>query len=242
MTWPEELPTYVMLHISRCVMTRQIQWHLVHGSNSILSRVIDINVFVTCGDENIYDDEHLWFMKSYMMMTYDQYGRHRPAVALHSLLNCTWIVTRAGRVRELNWTNWTEELGRCVPNWIELNWQPTTSGSRTEMNEFFKNDFELKLRHSKNTPHPDQSSKHSQQSAPSLQPGDKPPGRMAGISARWDQELLICSSQTIGDSTDRIEPEPKRSSQVNPSQGRKNSWNEMNELNWTEALDHRARN
>ena len=46
------------VHITWCVMTRQTQWHLAHVSNSILWRVIDVNVFVAC-DDLIYDDV-LW--------------------------------------------------------------------------------------------------------------------------------------------------------------------------------------
>ena len=44
---------------------------------------------------------------------------------------------------------------------------------RTELNELFVNDFELNLRHSDTTPHPGKSSKHSQQSTPSIYPGNK---------------------------------------------------------------------
>ena len=47
------------------------------------------------------------------------------------------------------------------------------SGRRTELNELFVNDFELKMSHSK-TPHPGQASKHGHQSAPSLHQSDKP--------------------------------------------------------------------
>ena len=57
------------------------------------------------------------------------------------------------------------------------------------------------------------------------------PGRRAGISPGRDLELLLCSSQTIGDSMDWTKPGPNRASQVNPSQGRKSSWTELNELN-----------
>ena len=48
MVCPDEWTKYAMLHISRCVMPRQTQCHLAHGSNSILLPVIDVNVFVAC--------------------------------------------------------------------------------------------------------------------------------------------------------------------------------------------------
>ena len=55
MTWPDEWPRYVILHRSRCSETRQTQWHLASGYDSITWGVIDVNVSVTC-DDVIYDD------------------------------------------------------------------------------------------------------------------------------------------------------------------------------------------
>ena len=66
--WPG-LTKEVVLHISRCVMTRQTQWHVTHGPNSILWWVIDVNVFVTCDDTNV-------------MTSYDLYRGHQLAVRL----------------------------------------------------------------------------------------------------------------------------------------------------------------
>ena len=42
----------------RCVLTRRTQWQLAHGSISILWRVIDVNVFMTCDD--VIHDGVIW--------------------------------------------------------------------------------------------------------------------------------------------------------------------------------------
>ena len=54
---------------------KQIQYNLTHRCYLILSRVTDLNVFVT------------------MMTSYDLYGGHRLATALDSLPNRIGIVT-----------------------------------------------------------------------------------------------------------------------------------------------------
>ena len=74
MPWPDEWPRWVILHISRCVLTRQAQWHITHDSTSILCEVIDKNIFVTCNDV-------IWPVRG-----------HRLAVIRESLPSCSWIV------------------------------------------------------------------------------------------------------------------------------------------------------
>ena len=73
-----------MLHISRCVKTRQTQQHFAHSSYSILSRVIELNAFVTC-IAVIYDQ------------SYDLYGGHRLTVdmmqMIHSIANIQRFIT-----------------------------------------------------------------------------------------------------------------------------------------------------
>ena len=71
-----------MFHIRWCVMTRQMQWHLAHGSNFILWGVIDASVFVTCDDVIYLQLHHMawtglpasscaWFIAKFLV------NRHR---------------------------------------------------------------------------------------------------------------------------------------------------------------------
>ena len=152
---------------------------------------------------------------------------------------------RSGRVHELNWINWTERTERThfapVP-WPELNELAADSTrqvswtERTLLKQFWA-EF-ASLRHNTTSWTSKQARTASKAHHPSTQ-ATIPAGRRAGISAGWDVELLPCSPRGLslpGRFDDWTEPQPKRASQVNPSQGWKSLWNELNKLNWTEAL------